>query len=106
MVGLAIVAANRLIDVIIMKCINESACLKLLGSGVVDILIQLRRNLKIIQVGGALDGTVNEYNRLNLEDEQQDASNVLNVLKESAFQVFSELLHAFHFLHAYRTGKQ
>ena len=32
MVGLAIVGANRLIDVVTMKCINESACLKLLGS--------------------------------------------------------------------------
>ena len=29
---------------------------------------------------------MNEY-RLNLEDEQQDASNVLDVLKESTFQV-------------------
>ena len=38
------------------------------------------------RVGGTLDGTVNEY-RLNLEDEQQDASNVLDVLKESTFQV-------------------
>ena len=36
------------------------------------------------RVGGALNGTVNEY-RLNLEDEQQDASNVLDVLKESTF---------------------
>ena len=32
------------------------------------------------RVGGALDGTVNEH-RLDLEDEQQDASNVLDVLK-------------------------
>ena len=38
------------------------------------------------RVGGALDGTVNEY-RLNLEDEQQDTSNVLDVLKESTFQM-------------------
>ena len=38
------------------------------------------------RVDGALNGTVNEY-RLNLEDEQQDASNVLDVLKESTFQV-------------------
>ena len=38
------------------------------------------------RVGGALNGTVNEY-RLNLEDEQQDASNVLAVLKESTFQM-------------------
>ena len=38
------------------------------------------------RVGGALNGTVNEY-RLNLEDEQQDASNVLDVLKESTFQM-------------------
>ena len=29
---------------------------------------------------------MNEY-RLNLEDEQQDASNVLDVLKESTFQM-------------------
>ena len=33
-----------------------------------------------------LHGTVNEY-RLNLKDEQQDASSVLNVLKESTFQM-------------------
>ena len=32
------------------------------------------------RVGGALNGTMNEY-RLNLDDEQQDASNVLDVLK-------------------------
>ena len=38
------------------------------------------------RVGGALNGTVNEY-RLNLEDEQQDASNVLDMLKESTFQM-------------------
>ena len=38
------------------------------------------------RVGGALDGTVNN-NRLNLEDEQQNSSNVLDVLKESTFQV-------------------
>ena len=38
------------------------------------------------RVGGALNGTVNEY-RPNLEDEQQDASNVLDVLKESTFQM-------------------
>ena len=37
------------------------------------------------RVGGALNGTVNEY-RLNLENEQQDASNALDVLKESTFQ--------------------
>ena len=83
--GLASVAVNRLIDVIIMKCINKFVSLKLLGSGVVDILIQLQRDSKIIQVVlvGALNGTVNEY-RLNLEDVQQDAS---NVIKESTFQV-------------------
>ena len=40
----------------------------------------------VSRIGGALDGTVNEY-RLNLEDEQQDASNVLDVLKESIFQM-------------------
>ena len=38
------------------------------------------------RVGGALDGTVNEY-RLKLEDEQQNAPNVLDVLKESIFQM-------------------
>ena len=38
------------------------------------------------RVGGTLDSTVNEY-RLNLEDEQQDSSNVLDVLKESTFQM-------------------
>ena len=37
-------------------------------------------------VGGPLNGTVNEY-RLNIEDEQQDASDVLGVLKESTFQM-------------------
>ena len=40
----------------------------------------------ISRVGGALNGTVNEY-RLNLEDEHQDASDVLDVLKESTFQM-------------------
>ena len=40
------------------------------------------------RVGGALNGTVNEY-RLNLEDEQQDASNVLDVLQDSTFQMES-----------------
>ena len=40
----------------------------------------------ISRVGGALNGTANEY-RLNLEDEQQDASNVLDVLKEYTFQM-------------------
>ena len=44
----------------------------------------LRNNTS--RVGGAPNGTVNEY-RLNLEDEQQDASNVLDVLKESTFQM-------------------
>ena len=47
---------------------------------------KLRNNIS--RVGGVLNGTVNgtvnEY-RLNLEDEQQDASNVLDVLKESSF---------------------
>ena len=38
------------------------------------------------RVGSALNSTVNEYH-LNLEDEQQDASNVLDVLKESTFQM-------------------
>ena len=38
------------------------------------------------RVGGALNGIVNEY-RLNLEDEQKDASNVLDVRKESTFQM-------------------
>ena len=41
-------------------------------------------------VGGALDGTMNEF-RLNLEDEQQDASNALDVLKESTFQVENKI---------------
>ena len=45
---------------------------------------KLKNNVN--RVGGALDGTVNEY-RLNLEDEQQNASNVLHVLKESTFQM-------------------
>ena len=40
----------------------------------------------ISRVGGALYGTVNEC-RLNREDEQQDAPNVLDVLKESTFQM-------------------
>ena len=40
----------------------------------------------VSRVGGALEGTVNEY-RLNLEDEEQDASNVLGILKESTFQM-------------------
>ena len=43
------------------------------------------------RVGGALNGSVNEY-RLNLEEEQQDASNVLDVLKESTFQVENRLM--------------
>ena len=38
------------------------------------------------RAGGAPNGTVNEY-RLNLEDEQQDDSNVLGVLKESTFHM-------------------
>ena len=38
------------------------------------------------RVAGALVVAVNEY-RLNLEDVQQDASNVLDVLKESTFQM-------------------
>ena len=40
----------------------------------------------VSRVADALDGTVSEY-RLNLEDEQQDASNVLNGLKGSTFQM-------------------
>ena len=40
----------------------------------------------ISHIGSTLNGTVNEY-RLNLEDQQQDASNVLDVLKESTFQM-------------------
>ena len=39
----------------------------------------------VSRVGGSLDGTVNEY-RLNLEDDQQDASNVLDVLKNLPFR--------------------
>ena len=67
---------------------HQRVCLfKLLGSGVANIFIQLRRNSKIIQVVlVVLYGTVND-NRLNLEDEQQGASNVLDVLKESTFQM-------------------
>ena len=41
--------------------------------------------------GGALNGTVNEY-RLNLEGKQQDASNVLDVLKESTFQMENRII--------------
>ena len=86
--GLASIAVNRIIDVIIMKCLNESACLKLLESGVVDHLDTTAKRLEdnTSRVGGALNGTVNEYS-LNLEDEHQDASNVLDLLKESTFQV-------------------
>ena len=40
----------------------------------------------ISRVGGAPDGTMKGY-RLNPEDEQQGASNVLDVLKESTFQM-------------------
>ena len=40
----------------------------------------------VSRVGDALDGTMNEY-RINLEDEQQDASNVLDILKKSTFQM-------------------
>ena len=40
----------------------------------------------ISRVDGTLNGTGNEY-RLNLEEEQQDASNVLDVRKESTFQM-------------------
>ena len=58
-----------------MKCINESAYLKQRDS---------RDNTS--RDGGALNGTMNEY-CLNLQDEQQDASNVLDVLKESTFQM-------------------
>ena len=48
--GLVIVATNRSIDVIIMKCISESVCLKLLGNGgVVNILVWwLQRGSKIM----------------------------------------------------------
>ena len=76
MIGLAILAANRLIDVIIMKCINGSVCLKLLGRGSSGLLDTTAKKLKdnTSHFGGALNGTVNEY-RLNLEDEQQDSSN-------------------------------
>ena len=38
------------------------------------------------RVGGAQYVTMNDYH-LNLEDERQDASNVLDVLKESTFQM-------------------
>ena len=43
------------------------------------------------RVGGGLNGTVNEY-RLNLEDEQPDASKVLDVLKESPFQMENRIM--------------
>ena len=74
--GLFIAATNRSIDVVIMKCISESVCLNYWEA----------EWWTSCRVGGALDGTVNEY-RLNLEDEQQDASNVLGILKESTFQM-------------------
>ena len=85
---LAIVVVNHLIDVIIMKCINESACLELLGNGSGGHLGTTAKRLKdnTSRVGGALNGTVNEY-RFKLDDEHHDASNVLDVLKESTFQM-------------------
>ena len=56
-------------------------------------MIQRAKRLKdnISRVGGALNGTVNEY-RLSLEDEEQDASNVLDVLKESTFQMENRII--------------
>ena len=45
----------------------------------------------ISRVGGALNDTVNEY-RPNLEDEEQDASNVLDVHKESTFQMENRII--------------
>ena len=39
----------------------------------------------------ANSGTVNEY-RLNREDEQQNASSVLDVLKESTFQMENRII--------------
>ena len=41
--------------------------------------------------GGALDSTLVDY-RLDLEGEQQDASNVLNVLEESIFQMENQII--------------
>ena len=51
------------------------------SGGHLDITAKRRKD-NTSRVGGALNGTVNEY-RLNLEVEQQNAS---NVLKESTFQ--------------------
>ena len=87
--GLVIIVVNRLIDLIILECICGPACLKLLGSGVEHLEEGIpAKKLKdsVSCVGGALDGTLNDY-CLNLEGDQQDASNVLNVLKESTFQM-------------------
>ena len=85
--GLVTIATNHLIDATIMKCISGSVCLKLLGSSgehLDSTAKKLKHNTSC--VGGALSGTVNEYH-LNLEDEQQDASNVLDVLKESTYRM-------------------
>ena len=67
---------HHLIGVIIMKCLFKTT--GKWSGGHLDTTSS--------PVGGALNGTVNEY-CLNLQDEQQDASNVLDVLKESTFQV-------------------
>ena len=84
--GLVTVATNRVIDVIIMN--QRVGLFKTTGKRSGEHLDSTAKKLKdnISRVGGALNGTVNEY-RLNLEDEQQDASNVLDVLKESTFQM-------------------
>ena len=69
--------------------IHQRVCLyKATGKRSGECLGTTVKKLKdnVSRVGDALDGTVNEY-RLNLEGEQQDASNVLDILKESTFQV-------------------
>ena len=64
---------------------HQRACLfKATGKRSGTTVKKLKDNIS--HVGGALDCTVNEYH-LNLEDEQQNASNVLDILKESTFQV-------------------
>ena len=56
------------------------------SGGHLDTTAKRLKDKIISRVGGALNGTVNEY-RLNLNDEQQDASHIFDVLKESTFQV-------------------
>ena len=66
-----------LVIVVILKCISGSAESETTGKRSGGHLEEgtTVKKLKdsVSPVGGALDGTVNEY-RLNLEDEQQDAS--------------------------------